>query len=290
MNNDYFSDHTPRKLIVGIDTIPDEFHDVLTHEWNVMQCASIQTDAEHERKPFGDASVTTVIEFEFDALDDARAFYAWVCDYLPGTGLADVRFDSGMDFGRTRAGVTCEFVGRSVVSAELETHHAVCDSFVHFAEALVSDRLNADQLPGYTESDVLDGHHATSFIDTTRIRFRGSIAGEYTLPLDDLDKRAAATLEDADDVTNEVYTLANETGLPPTMVARELEDGNRQMLERLAELVAGQGVNAPNVEDDTPDVNPKECPECGSVDSVGFDTGDRVCRSCNNNYIPGEDE
>lgn len=289
--NPYIADHTPRALITGIDAIPPDFHDVLTHEWNVAECASIATDTERLSAMFagGGVSVTTVIEFTFSVLDDARTFHAWVADYQPGAGLVDVMFDPGVEHGWTRAAVTCEFVGGGVRAAGgPRPGHEVCDAFVHFAQALVGDRLpsgdtnqyritaddiehsgtyalNADKLPGTTNPHANgDGYHATGFVDPADDP--ETIAGAIRTTGDELDAAREAIIEN-------IELVLDAAGIDESEIREELDGDDAAATD----------------EQESAQEPDHSCPDCASTNTVGFDTGDYVCRSCNHNWVPGED-
>lgn len=110
-----------------------------------------------------------------------------------------------------------------------------------------------------------------------------------------------------DEIRDAAKILARLGGVSTQTAERHLRNATGAELERLDYHVASQGnidfrlVPTGDDETDTEgtyslgmesvtDEPDTSCPNCDNEHTVGFSTGDRVCKKCNTNFMPGEDE
>lgn len=160
------SEPRPAAKLLGHDMVPDDFGDVLAHEWRVREVAVHNISRSSHSVDVPPETAYTV-EFLFGEPDDARAFYWEVTEnaHLAGR-VASARFDYPVDVRHHRdcgtvvhgtPTVACEFVGEATISSG--SPFPLIHDVQGFAEVLVADRLTA-------AVDDVDGDHATEVIES----------------------------------------------------------------------------------------------------------------------------
>lgn len=109
----------------------------------------------------------------------------------------------------------------------------------------------------------------------------------------DLDGVYVADFLSDGEIKDAATVLARLAGVSTQTAERHLRNATGAELERLDNGIGALGGDirvVPTDGNDTIDAAEPDtaCPECGNTQTVGFSTGDRVCKKCNENFIPGE--